>query len=273
MPNKNPTVFVFCALACEAKPLIETWKLGKQSASLPFASYSNSNRVVVVSGIGKAAMAAAIGYTLARFDESQMPVMVNFGIAGHAFHPCGEGYLANKLTDSETGKRFYPQLGFSLPCTTCNLTSSSRPESSYEADCLYDMEASAFYETAVRFSSCELIHCLKVVSDNRQNPVTNFNEADVANWCRQQLPILDDLLDQLQQLRQSLAVVDMNQYQAILDELHFSATNSAKLRTLLQRWNVLKKNEILRWRETNPRNGRELLAWLEQELDNSQFYL
>jgi len=273
MTNKNPTVFVFCALACEAKPLIEIWKLSKLQASEPFTSYGNSSRVVVISGIGKTAMAGAIGYTLARFTESQMPIMINFGIAGHALHPCGEAYLANKVTDSESGKRFYPQFSFSLPCATSNLTSSSQPELNYESDGLYDMEASAFYEMAVRFSSCELIHCLKIVSDNQQNPVTSFNEADVVNWCRRQLPTLDALLDKLQRLRQSLAVSDMSLYQQILDELHFSATNSAKLKTLLQRWQVLKGNESLRWRETNSRNGRELLAWLEKELDDSQFYL
>lgn len=273
MSNKNPTIFVFCALACEAKPLIEAWKLSKQPASQPFTSYGNSSRIVVISGIGKTAMAGAIGHTLARFTESQIPIMINFGIAGHGLQPCGEAYLANKVTDSETGKRFYPHLGFSLPCATSNLTSSSLPESNYETEGLYDMEASAFYEMAIRFSSCELIHCLKIISDNRQNPVTNFNEADVANWCGRQLPILDDLLDKLQQLRQSLAVSDMSLYQQILDELHFSATNTAKLKTLLQRWKVLKENENLRWRETNLRNGRELLTWLEKELENGQFYL
>ncbi len=273
MPDKNPAVFVFCALACEAKPLIETWKLSKQQTPLSFATYSNASRVVVISGIGKAAMAGAIGYTLARFPELQMPIMVNFGIAGHASQPCGAVYLANKLTDSETDKRFYPQLAFSLPCATSNLISYPKPETAYATESLYDMEASSFYEMAVRFSSCELIHCLKVVSDNRQNPVANCNEANVAQWCSQQLSTLDDLLDQLQQLRQSLAVIDMTEYQQILGELHFSATSSAKLRTLLQRWNVLNKNEILRWRESNPRTGKELLAWLEKELDDSRFYL
>jgi hypothetical protein len=273
MSNKNPAVFVFCALACEAKPLIDAWKLSKQSTSLPFTTYSNASRVVVISGIGKAAMAGAIGYTLARFPEVQMPIMINFGIAGHVFQSCGEAYLANKITDSETGKRFYPQLAFSLPCATSNLISYPKPETTYETESLYDMEASAFYETAIRFSSCELVHCLKVVSDNRQNPASNFNEANVVNWCTRQLPTLDYLLDQLQKLQQTLAVIDMTQYQQILDKLHFSATSSVKLRTLLQRWDVLKNNEKLLWRETNPRNGKELLTWLEKELDDSDFYL
>ncbi|NNE62697.1 MAG: hypothetical protein HKN34_01315, partial [Gammaproteobacteria bacterium] len=35
---------------------------------------------------------------------------------------------------------------------------------------LYDMEASAFFSTAIRFSSAELVHSLKIIGDNRDQP-------------------------------------------------------------------------------------------------------
>lgn len=273
MSNKKPAVFVFCALACEAKPLIDAWKLSRQTSLHAFATYSNSTHTVVVSGIGKAAMAGAVGYTLSRFAECPAPILINFGIAGHATQPCGSAYLVNKLTDSETGRRFYPQLAFCSPCPTSSLISCPRPEIEYKADGLYDMEASAFYEIAMRFSSCELSHCLKVVSDNRQNPVADFREIDAVNLCSRQVATLDRLIDQLQQLRQSLAIAEMDQYQQILAELHFSATNRVMLRTLLQRWSVLKQDQSLPWRETKIANGKALLTWIEKELADSHFYL
>ena len=39
------------------------------------------------------------------------------------------------------------------------------------------MELSGFYQTANKYSYRELIHSLKIVSDNRQNPF-NYDEKD-----------------------------------------------------------------------------------------------
>ncbi len=56
------------------------------------------------------------------------------------------------------------------------------------------MEASAFYETAVRFSSSELILCLKVISDNQLSPVENIQPKQVAALIAAHLATVESLL-------------------------------------------------------------------------------
>ena len=56
------------------------------------------------------------------------------------------------------------------------------------------MEASAFYETAVRFSSSELILCLKVISDNQLSTVENIQPKQVAALIAAHLATVESLL-------------------------------------------------------------------------------
>lgn len=274
MLNKSPFAFVFCALNCEAKPLVETWKLTKQSDTQSFTCYADDQRVVTVTGVGKIAMAGAVGYVMAR-HSSQNPILLNFGIAGHPHLPRGSRVLADKISDSETGRTFYPKFVFDLPCPTAQLISYPKIATHYQDDGLYDMESSGFYELATRFSSSELVHCLKVVSDNRDNSVANIGEADVLQWSRQAVPFIADLLERLISLRSKLEQPDLENYREILRQWHFSTSNALKLRSLLLRWQVLhsQQDQVLQWRQANARTGKQLLIWLEKQLEEGDFEL
>ena len=68
----QPTVFIFVALPCEAKPLIQSWSLKKNSEHKPFSIYENQDFVVVVSGVGKLAMAAAVAYTMCLYANKRL---------------------------------------------------------------------------------------------------------------------------------------------------------------------------------------------------------
>jgi len=267
-------VFIFCALASEAKPLIHDWKLNKRNDSGPFGIYSHpdSNRVVVVTGLGKIAMASAIGYTMALFGPSEWPILLNFGIAGHAHHAIGSVYIVDKITDADTGRRFYPALPFSPPCLRSALMTCATPVTHYAEESLFDMEGSAFYEVASKFSSGEFIHCIKVISDNAQTSISHIDETKVQAWCSGQRPTLCTLIETLQALRASLPTLSQAMHAQISEAFHFSATNSAKLKKLLLRWQVLYPNEALAWQEAGCRNGKELLVWIENQLEGD-FYL
>lgn len=277
MISKSPAVFVFCALNCEARPLIDAWKLSKQADARPFHCYGGADRVVVVSGVGKIAMAGAIGHTMARYSGGGLPILLNFGIAGHPYLPCGSQVLVEKLVDSENGRCFYPKFVFDLPCQTKHLISYPRMATQYQVDALYDMEASGFYELALRFSTSELIHCLKLVSDNRDSPVDQIDSTRVSGWATDALPAIEILLQRLLQLRSAQSIFDDGQYGEIFKGLHFSATNASKLKSLLQRWQVLNDGDegrrLLDLRDSGANNGKELLLWLERQLENSRFEL
>ena len=105
MKNIRPAVFIFIALACEAKPLIQKYALKKLSQQHPFELYSNDKIAVIITGVGKVAMAGAVTYSMAIFPEIQKPLLLNLGIAGHKNKPLGAMYLADKIIDAENSKK------------------------------------------------------------------------------------------------------------------------------------------------------------------------
>ena len=240
---------------------------------MAFTIYADEERALVISGVGKLAMAGAVGYALGLFPRQQSPILINLGIAGHCNEALGALCLGHKINDSQSAHVFYPQLPFNIPCVTHAVTTHANPHIDYDGDGLYDMEAAGFYEMAVKFSSSELIQVLKVVSDNAQSPIAHINEELVGDWIRQQIDIIDALLFQLTQLREIVRFSLPSTYQHILQAFRFSVTGSIKLKSLLQRWTLLRGDEVLAWQEAKPRSGKELLNWLEQQLDGMDFYL
>ncbi|MBD9358488.1 hypothetical protein [Methylomonas albis] len=210
---------------------------------------------------------------MAQFPDIAQPILLNFGIAGHGQQALGSCFLADKVTDADTQRHFYPQFSFHTPCRTLPLTTLSRADADYTDDNLRDMEASAFYEIAVKFSSSELIHCLKVVSDNAESTIENINEGAVAAWVQARLASIDNVISALVKLRGAMPVIESELYRQLLGQFHFTATNAVKLRALLNRWQVLNRDGTFHLSETNTGNARELLVWLERQLEEKRFYL
>lgn len=270
----TPKVLVFCALLCEARPLIKAWCLERlPSSEHPFAIYVGGDRAIVITGIGKINMAGAMGYVLALFGNPKAPVLINLGIAGHRSASIGELCLGHKIIDKETGRCFYPQLPFTVPCATYSVITHAMPETSYTDDCLCEMEAAGFYELAVKFSSSELIQVVKIVSDNPQSSLAGISENRVEDWITSQLAVIDELVAQLISLWQLNQAAAMPLYQELLGQFHFSVTNALRLKNLLQRWWLLRGDDSLAWEGGNIRNAKELISWIENQLDRTEFYL
>lgn len=273
--NTSPNIFVFCALACEAKPLIKAWRLKKlPAADHPVAIYADQQRVVVITGVGKLAMAGAVGYVMAVFANPVLPILLNLGIAGHRTHEPGNLVLGHKIMDSESGRSFYPQLPFTVSVPTDSVFTQAKPNTDYPTEGVFDMEASGFYEMAVKFSSSELIQVVKIISDNAQSPVTEITEIAVEKWVDSQLSNILLLIDRIGDCHSPGPQNNMTQIQLTLSEqFHITVSQSLKLKALLQRWWLLKGDTELKWREAGSKNAKELLAWIENELDSVDFYL
>ena len=274
MIDPAPSIFVFCALACEAKPLIDTWKLKKLAQpAMPFSLYRNATRVVVISGIGKVAMAGAVAFTLASFKLERLPILLNLGIAGHYHADLGTLFLAHKIIDSETARPFFPQLPFAVPCATHSIKTYSKPCTDYETDALFEMEAAGFYEMAVKFSSRELIQVVKIISDNVESSLASINEATVYAAINTHLSILETLIEQLIGLQRSASIDAITRdSHSFSKQYHLSVSNGLKLTALLQRWLLLKGN-IFDYTQAPSGTAKELIRWLEVELEKTDFYL
>lgn len=264
----NPAkLFIFTALECEAKGLINHFKLKKDNTSHPFSMYGNDEVILTVTGVGKVAMAGGVAYVLARFSSVKAPVLVNIGIAGHKTQVIGDLLIASKISDAESLKVFYPQLiGANWP-ESSEIKSTALPNTDYVDNCLNDMEASAFYEIAVKFSSSELIHCLKVVSDNEQTSIDGINAKRVVNWISNQLTSIEKTFNHLQQLREIIVPIESTEYKTIIDKWHFSVSGKVKLKSLLRRWNALSSNDWLTNSSIDLKTGKEVIYQLTLDIE------
>ncbi|WP_411727447.1 hypothetical protein [Methyloglobulus sp.] len=270
---KSPKIFIYTALPCEAKPLIEFYRLKKDTAINSFAVYNNNNIHLTVTGIGKNGMAAGIAYTQALFSSTQNPVLLNVGIAGHKEHPIGSVFLIDKITDSESDRRYYPPLVFTPPCPTHSLQTASRLQLTYPPLHLCDMEGSAFYETATRFSSGELIQCLKIVSDNESSPIKNLQPSQVSELIAAQLSTITAILTALTQLAEPLRSPELTEFNHLLGRYHFTVNEQIQLKKLLSRWRLVTDQNMIEFADGSPKNSKEFLNLLNQSLNEAEFHL
>ena len=266
-------IFIYTALPCEAKPLIEHFSLKKDVAIRPFAVYINDNICLTVTGIGKSAMAAGVAYTQALFASVKHPVMLNIGVAGHKDHPLGGLFLVDKIIDVESQKSYYPSLTFTSPCPTGSVQTSSRPQFSYDQQHLCDMEASSFYETAVRFSSSELIICLKVISDNQLSPVENIQAKQVTTYIAAHLVKVESILSYVAALAELMAKPECGYFEQLTALYHFTVNERMQLKNQLSRWNVVTDHQSLEFDETRLHSARDMLRWLDAQINDTDFYL
>lgn len=265
-------LFIFTALECEAKPLISFYKL-KKKLSLAFLIYSNDTIILTVTGVGKNSMAAGVAYTLATFPPSLFPILINIGIAGHATLPIGSLCVTNKVVDVDSEKKYYPQLlGNGWP-NSYSLKTHSKPCLDYSDNCLHDMEASAFYEIAVKFSSCELIQCIKIISDNQLSCIDNINAKKVISWIETPINKIDKILIRLSDLHQSIAANELPRYTDILKLYHFTVTGKIKLKSLLLRWKLLTNTDWFPSETNNYSCSKQLLKQLEADINKKDLYL
>ncbi|NGX38847.1 MAG: Futalosine hydrolase [Chlamydiae bacterium] len=155
-------LYLVCAIPCEAEPLIRFFGLKSLSNELPFRIFSRGEISLVITGVGRIAAATACGYLHGQFAKTN-PIWLNVGIAGHPTAEIGNPFMVHKI---EGARSFYPSFTFSPPCPTAPLLTVDKPAKELSKECLYDMEGAGFYESAARFSSLELIHLVKIVSDD-----------------------------------------------------------------------------------------------------------
>lgn len=266
-------LFIYTALPCEAKPLVEYFKLKKDVSIQPFAVYFNNDICLTVTGVGKSAMAAGVAFTQALFAAVEYPTILNIGVAGHKYEALGRLFFADKIIDIDSERSYYPSLIYTLPSFTCGIQTVSKPQTSYHESYLCDMEASAFYETAVRFTSSEFIFCLKVVSDNEASPAENINPKQVSNLIGTHISSLELVLEQVFKLAALIAKPEIVLWNKLIQQHHFTIAEQRQLKGLLMRWCVITDNQHLDFDEAPLGCAKDLLSWLDLKIQATDFCL
>lgn len=179
-------IYVMMALYQEAHGLIRELELKKNTAYAPFEVFDNESAgiLLVVTGVGEIAAAAATAAVCARDGADAADFLVNIGCcaaggcepadrdmdsgygAAHAAQ-IGDLYVCHKITEQETGKTFYPDILYRHPWKERELVTGMQPLQRAAAHgALYDMEAAAVYQAGIRFFSPDRMIFLKVVSDS-----------------------------------------------------------------------------------------------------------
>ena len=196
----------------------------------------------IISGMGKLASAAASAWIAARYEDSASIAWINLGVAGAATYELGSIFALNQVIDAETGQRYYPAPGAASALPGCACLTLGQPSEDYHEKRLYDMEASGFMHSTLRFSSAELIQSIKVVSDNQLHK-TGKNRPAISALIHRHIELIDQQTSNLVTLNQEIATLEIPAecWRQLTATAHFSQTQKNRLRVL---WRYLMKRDL-----------------------------
>jgi adenosylhomocysteine nucleosidase len=263
-------ILIVTAFDAEARPLIDHFRLRRQ-ADHGFPVYAGDDVWLVVSGPGRINAAAATAHLHGRAGFPWDNTWINAGIAGHPELQQGEARIAHKITEKISGKSWYPALVTGSPWQTAPLMTVDQPDREYSHSGLVDMEASAFMETALRFSSSELVHVLKIVSDNRESPAMIPKASQLQAWFAPHVGPLEDFCRSLEKLAMPLETPAgvTQQYETLTTAMHFTVSQQNRLQQLLQRWHALNPEMQIPAPVSGQATAQTLLDALQERLDAS----
>jgi len=258
----------------EARPVIDHFRLVKWANRSSFAIYHSKDQGLwlVVSGVGKVLSASA---TTALYHAAGEPVgmaWLNLGIAGHRELDLGNLRWVNKIVDVSSGQKWYPPRIFKMSKKQAGtLVTVDQPGEYPEEDSLVDMEASGFYQIASRYSTRELVQCVKIISDNVDNPWRDLKKGQVADWIQRQMPDIAEGAQELLNLSaaESRRCAAPIEGQAMLATWHFTETEKHLLVKRLRRRQVLMANQkgvVLSCQNEGLQSAAEVLKFLQWEL-------
>ncbi|MGB1800427.1 MAG: hypothetical protein ACPHLK_06315 [Gammaproteobacteria bacterium] len=269
-------IHIFCALPCEAQPLIQHFKLTELKQFNLFRIYQSEDKQIslTITGVGKLNAASAVSYHHACFNTSASDIWLNIGVAGHKDLSIGDMLIVNKITDERDETHWYPQIVFTLPCDSISLITLDKASTDYQ-DSLFDMEASAFYQMAIRLGTAELIHCLKVVSDNTEKSATTVNADKVKKIIAAQISSIESIIERLIPLSTEVSeiIAEPPHYQCFIDKWHFTQSEKLQLSRLLRQWAVRFPNEDPMQIAIENNKGKQVLISLSKKIKNTEFML
>jgi len=258
------------AHALEARAIISFYRLSKNQSHSGFDLFENDSTRVIVGGQGKSNCAAAVSYIAGlNYPADTSDLWVNLGVAGHGDCPIGNLFRINKIVDLATGKSLFPvELVRNSKITGAPVMTVEKPETHYQNDCLYDMEASAFFNTATRFVSAEYVNSFKVVSDNKSRSLEYFKPKQAVILIESCIERIDDYLNELENklnnyIRYNSQLIELKD--KIFDRYHFTHSQRQQVSSLLDALSV-HDSQFESW-PTELEKPSELIALLNKRLE------
>ena len=230
---------ILVALKSEAQPLLHRLDLRRTTHRRGLESHRNEWLSLTVAGVGRSRARAAVAQLVGDADGGA--AWLNIGIAGCGHLEVGAAFMAYRIEDASTGLCYYPAFPFKPPCATMPLVTVAQPVDEYEQRAGYDMEASGFFESAGKLTTCELVHTLKIVSDTSAAEREGITPPYVEELIERRTNLVCTVLEQLRSLVERPRPVDAmdSVVTDLTDRWHFTATESRQLQLLIQRLRAL----------------------------------
>jgi len=187
-------IHLVVALDEEAQPAIDRYGLVRRPVAGRLRLWTGDGMRLAVAGMGRSAAAAAVGYLGGVHGGGGPATWINFGIGGHPRRAIGEVVLADRIVETATGRSWRPDRPFPSPCAVDTVCTVDRIERDYPRSRVYEMEAAGFFQAARRFDPAARIHVLKVISDNRLEPVGELTLERSGELATAGLPVLEELI-------------------------------------------------------------------------------
>ncbi len=267
---------IFCALPAEAEAIVQHYQLNELKQFGLYRLYQSRDKKInlTITGIGKLNAAAAVSYHHACLASCAADIWLNIGVAGHADIAIGEARLVHKIVDKQNAACWYPQILFDTSCKSAPLISLNNPSTDYTTD-LYDMEAAGFYQMAIRIGTAELIHCLKIISDNRCTPTTTVNADRVKKLIAAHITTIDAIIDALLPLADEVASInsESEHYQAFIKQWHFTQSERIQLLRLLRCWSLRRPDQCIMQSIAALKTGKQVLTALQKITTDTNFVI
>lgn len=264
-------LIIAAALFCEAKPIIDRWRLRK-IPNLIFSVYINQEQTIclIITGVGKVKMAAALTFVYEFTKGQSNTCFLNIGIAGSLEFLVGRAVLIHKITENNSERNWYPFVKPIKYKERSELRTYDLPQENYPTKGLIDMEGSAFFQIASLLVTQEQVQVLKVISDCDTESQSKLTEQSAEMLIKENLQNISILIEYLLDLSNK-EYIDNDQ--ALLEKFsarwRFSATQLYQLKEYLRRWSILYKDrdpwEFCHDKQT----GKHVLQYLNESLDVS----
>ena len=260
------------ALHCEAKPLIDLYKL-KKVVDKPFDLYrrdgdqTNPGVELLITGIGALSVSSAVGWLAGRNSDDSQRVWLNIGTSGHMNHAIGTIILVHGVGDEVLQKSHYPPLVAKWPGLTDAVLTVTAPCSDYPGGAAVDMEAYAFFITANRFSDSEIVQSLKVISDNEEYGIEHLNASKLTELVQNKIADIDAYAQALLNIRPDEFEYDISAIQQMRGT-HSQRRQAGELLKKLSALNASQEMTELEASLADCSHLKEVLPILNQAVDS-----
>lgn len=256
----------------ESKSIIDYYRLKQITEVNSFKLFVDKEKSIslTISGIGKLAASVAVTFTNSYFKKKNC-IWINIGIAGHISEEIGKFFLIHKIVDSSSKKNWYPSIVFKHNFKTKECKTLCEPSFKYNEQ-IYDMELSGFYFAATKFSHSELVHSIKIISDNKISKI-NFKDKDKIKF------IIKKNLNSIEQLKNKLKYIrnhcDFDEHESkefgfMIKKNYYTKYQKNELKKKLKIYNHNKDNLNLNEFE-NFKNARETLLFLKKKIRKQNY--